>query len=322
MINNNQLHMDKIYTKEYIVRQSTTQLSLPRSVNETMEQFATNLPEDLFGFISDFVPKNEIKQIKWKILSMVSWQMEEFDFNNTKYYFFQLKAWNSENLTKKWWTLIKLSEWQTIEFQSLDNNEQICFDYFIAFNLADIFYEKESWDYIITFKFYLLKRWRSTIDWQIFDLLQRYFNRWFIQEKFNITTQSLKKFNGRFLELNLQWNRQKWTSSDGSNTKKYTEHLNISITNTNMQTIFDIFKTKNDNLCGVMEFEEANAIIEDNDTRYNVSFNLDNEEYLRDLIVELEDNILHMQNDPIDKKKFIEVVTGKSKYNNATLIIN
>lgn len=89
-----------------------------------------------------------------------------------------------------------------------------------------------------------------------------------------------------------------------------------------MQTIFDIFKTKNDNLCGVMEFEEANAIIEDNDTRYNVSFNLDNEEYLRDLIVELEDNILHMQNDPIDKKKFIEVVTGKSKYNNATLIIN
>lgn len=64
MINNNQLHMDKIYTKEYIVRQSTTQLSLPRSVNETMEQFATNLPEDLFGFISDFVPKNEIKQIK------------------------------------------------------------------------------------------------------------------------------------------------------------------------------------------------------------------------------------------------------------------
>lgn len=299
--------MDKIYTKQYSVRVPISQQPLGISFDESLQEFTKDIPNNIFNFIREFIPNDRIKNIKWKILSRVSQEIEVIKGVNKDIYFFQLKAGSAENLTKKWWTLIKLTEWQTVEFQNLDNNEKICFDYFVAFSIESIGIDEDN--ILISLKFYFLKRWRNVIDGQILDLLQRHFNLGFIDEKVNITQQRLDEFNGQFLELNLQWTREhKWDFWKTYDANTYTEHLYVSITDTHLNTIQRLFQKKDDELCRVMKFEEASAIVEKDNIKYNVTLELDNEEFLRDLLVDLENNILYIQEDPIDKEQFLWII--------------
>ncbi len=311
METDNQLCMDKIYIKQYNIRLNQDKLSLSKDIRTALVELHEDIPKKIFDTISGFIPHitddETVKIYSWKIFWRVSRTLEIIDTEKWNIYFFSIKSWNFEDLTKKWGTLVTVWDWKTLSAIDLENNEKLLYEFYVGFTILDN--EKDGDDVIIPIRMYFIKRWRMLIDSQIKLFLEKCFHESTINEVIQTNKRSLREFKEKISEIELKWIRKKKQKDFGGKTEViFNEKISIDIEKPKWETIQSVFQSKDDNLLHIMNIESANATIEDNDNiSHKVLLNLDKEEFQRNLMIELEWNILSAAN-TISKDDFKKIV--------------